>query len=194
MKNKNKYYKSNFSKPEVSHAKKKNSKKLDLMAIQPKVAIVMGSLTDYEVMKEAEEVFHFFSIPFHIEVVSAHRTPEKMFEFSKNAKLNGFEVIIAAAGGAAHLPGMVASLTTLPVIGVPVTVGGLKGLDALLSIVQMPKGVPVATVAIDNSYNSAILAIRILAGNDKKIEKKLLDFQNTQKLKVKEMNEKVKKK
>lgn len=194
MKNKNKYYKSNFSKPEVSQAKKKNSKKLDLMTIQPKVAIVMGSLTDYEVMKEAEEVFQFFSVPVHVEVVSAHRTPEKMFEFSKNAKLNGFEVIIAAAGGAAHLPGMVASLTTLPVIGVPVTVGGLKGLDALLSIVQMPKGVPVATVAIDNSYNSAILAIRILAGNDKKIEKKLLDFQNTQKLKVKEMNEKVKKK
>lgn len=167
--------------------------KLSLATLKPKVAIIMGSLTDYEALKEAESLFKFFSVPVHIEVVSAHRTPDKMYEFAKTAKSQGFEVIIAAAGGAAHLPGMVASLTTLPVIGVPITVGGLKGLDALLSIVQMPKGVPVATVAIDNSFNAALLAIRILSVNDKQTERKLVEYQDSQKIKVKDMNQKLRK-
>lgn len=168
------------------------AKKMQMVVVEPKVALIMGSLTDYESLKDAEEVFKHFAIPLHVEVVSAHRTPERMYEFAKGAKEKGFEVIIAAAGGAAHLPGMVASLTTLPVIGVPVTVGGLKGLDALLSIAQMPKGVPVATVAIDNSYNAAMLALRILARLDQKLDAKLVGFQQTQKLKVKEMNSKIK--
>lgn len=184
-----------FNTDSSAYAKNAKSKKtkLPLANIRPKVAIIMGSLTDYESLKEAESLFKFFSVPVHTEVVSAHRTPDKMYEFAKTAKSQGFEVIIAAAGGAAHLPGMVASLTTLPVIGVPITVGGLKGLDALLSIVQMPKGVPVATVAIDNSFNAALLAIRILSVNDKHIDRKLVEYQDSQKIKVKEMNQKLRK-
>lgn len=180
------------SKVYTKNAQNKKTK-LSLATLKPKVAIIMGSLTDYEALKDAESLFKFFSVPVHIEVVSAHRTPDKMYEFAKTAKSQGFEVIIAAAGGAAHLPGMVASLTTLPVIGVPITVGGLKGLDALLSIVQMPKGVPVATVAIDNSFNAALLAIRILSVNDKQTERKLVEYQDSQKIKVKDMNQKLRK-
>jgi 5-(carboxyamino)imidazole ribonucleotide mutase len=128
-----------------------------------RIAIIMGSQSDMPVMEEAGKVLEDQGVEYHMDIVSAHRTPEKMYEFAKNAKDRGFEVIIAGAGGAAHLPGMVASMTTLPVIGVPVQSKSLQGLDSLLSIVQMPKGIPVATVAINGAANAAILALRILA-------------------------------
>lgn len=154
-----------------------------------KVAIIMGSTTDLKVMKQAADVLKDFQISFHMEVVSAHRTPEKMIEFSKSAAEKGFSLIIAGAGGAAHLPGMVACLTTLPVIGVPIQVGKLKGIDALLSIAQMPKGIPVATVAIDNGANAGLLAARILGISNEKIQKRLLKSQKSQISKVKKMNQ-----
>lgn len=153
----------------------------------------MGSDSDLPIMKNAEKILSEFGVKSHLEVVSAHRTPERMFEFAKTAKQKGFHVIIAGAGGAAHLPGMVASLTVLPVIGVPVTVGKLKGLDALLSIAQMPKGIPVATVAVDNAANAGLLAVRILAVSDKTLTKKLEKHQTMQKIKVKKMNQNLKK-
>lgn len=126
-----------------------------------KVAVIMGSINDLEVMKEALEVLERFGIPYEARVVSAHRTPDFMYQFAREAE-GEFDVIIAGAGGAAHLPGMTASLTPLPVIGVPVPTRHLGGLDSLLSIVQMPRGTPVATVAIGNSANAAYLALRIL--------------------------------
>jgi 5-(carboxyamino)imidazole ribonucleotide mutase len=159
-----------------------------------KVAIIMGSETDYAVMEKAAEALREFKIPFHMEVVSAHRTPDQMFDFAKSAHSKGYGVIIAGAGGAAHLPGMVASLTTLPVIGVPIQVGKLQGLDALLSIAQMPKGIPVATVAVDNGANAGLLAARILGIQNEKITAKLKKFQKAQSLKVKIMNRNIKKK
>ncbi|WP_411824902.1 5-(carboxyamino)imidazole ribonucleotide mutase [Leptospira sp. 'Mane'] len=130
-----------------------------------KVAVIMGSHSDWETMKESCRLLEEFSVPYHKEIVSAHRSPDLMFEFAKNARGNGYSVIIAGAGGAAHLPGMVASLTTLPVLGVPVQSKALSGQDSLLSIVQMPKGVPVGTLAIGTSgaANAALLAIRILS-------------------------------
>lgn len=152
----------------------------------------MGSLTDYKAMSLAEKALEEFSIPYVTEIVSAHRTPEEMQEFAKSAHLKGLKVIIAGAGGAAHLPGMVASLTPLPVIGVPVTVNTLNGIDALLSIVQMPSGVPVATVGIDGAYNAGLLAVRILSSDSEKIMKKTIGFQRKQKAKVKMMNKKLK--
>ena len=158
-----------------------------------KVAIIMGSLTDYDVLKKSEAVLKEFGVKYHTEVVSAHRTPEKMVEFAKNAHEKGFQVIIAGAGGAAHLPGMVASLTPLPVIGVPITVGKLKGLDALLSIAQMPRGVPVACMAVDNADNAALLALRILALQDKKLHKLVMKRFDENKKKVKVMNLEIKK-
>jgi 5-(carboxyamino)imidazole ribonucleotide mutase len=138
-----------------------------------RVAIIMGSHSDSKVMRAAGDVLTEFAIPFEMKIVSAHRTPEFMQEFALAAETRGIRVIIAGAGGAAHLPGMVASLTTLPVIGVPVALSTLKGLDSLLSIAQMPKGVPVATMAIDNSHNAGLLAVRILALSDKTLSKKL---------------------
>ena len=120
----------------------------------PRIAIIMGSDSDLPIMQEAAKALQDFEINYHLEIVSAHRTPEKMFTFAKTAKKNGFQVLIAGAGGAAHLPGMVASLTTLPVIGVPVESKALKGMDSLLSIAQMPKGVPVATMSINGAYNA----------------------------------------
>ena len=156
------------------------------------VAIIMGSKTDWNSLEDAKNILTEFGISVHVEVVSAHRTPEKMQDFALNA-VNKYSLIIAAAGGAAHLPGMVASLTTLPVIGVPVTVGKLKGIDALLSIVQMPKGVPVATVAIDNSFNAGLLAARILSIGNSELTKKLEQFKMTQVKKVKTMNADLKK-
>ena len=152
----------------------------------------MGSLTDHKVMQAAEKALTEFGIKFKTEIVSAHRTPEEMQNFALNAYKNGFKVIIAGAGGAAHLPGMVASLTPLPVIGVPVSVNKLNGLDSLLSIVQMPSGVPVATMAIDNAYNAGLLAARILSTDSEKILKKTLAFRTKQKAKVKQMNKKIK--
>jgi 5-(carboxyamino)imidazole ribonucleotide mutase len=139
-----------------------------------KVGIIMGSDSDFEVMKNAAIVLKTLEIPFEIKVVSAHRTPERMVEYAKKARQRGIEVIIAGAGGAAHLPGMVASMTQLPVIGVPVKLKALDGLDALLSIVQMPGGVPVATVGINNSKNAGLLAARILGINDEKIYDQLV--------------------
>lgn len=127
-----------------------------------RVAIIMGSDSDFRYMKEAAQALEEMEIPFEIEVVSAHRTPARMAEFATTAEKRGLAVIIAGAGGAAHLPGMVAAHTHLPVIGVPVPHGPLQGEDALLSIVQMPKGVPVATVAIGNAYNAGLLAAQIL--------------------------------
>lgn len=129
----------------------------------PIVGIIMGSESDLEVMKPAAAIMDEFGIPFEIKVVSAHRTPDRLYEYSKNAHLRGLEVIIAGAGGAAHLPGMAASLTPLPVIGVPVRLKHLDGMDSLMSIVQMPSGVPVATVGINNAKNAGILAARILS-------------------------------
>jgi len=142
----------------------------------PKVAIIMGSKNDWEYMKEAYELLKSFDVEVEAKVVSAHRTPEYMFDFAKNAEKNGFEIIIAGAGGAAHLPGMVASLTTLPVIGVPIPSKHLNGLDSLLSIVQMPYGVPVATIAVGNAKNAALLALRILSIKYTELKKKLSEF------------------
>lgn len=157
-------------------------------SLPPEVAIIMGSQSDLKVMNEAGVALTDFGLHFHIEIVSAHRTPEKMVDFAKSAVNKGFKVIIAGAGGAAHLPGMIASLTPLPVIGVPVNVTSMNGLDALLSIVQMPKGVPVATVAVDNAYNAGLLAAKILAINDSALTKKLLAFTQKQKAKIAKMN------
>ncbi|MCL4323674.1 MAG: 5-(carboxyamino)imidazole ribonucleotide mutase [Candidatus Thermoplasmatota archaeon] len=128
-----------------------------------KVGVVMGSQSDYEVMKNACEVLRSFQIDCESKVVSAHRTPKMMYEFAEKASSRGIEVIIAGAGGAAHLPGMIAAISNLPVIGVPIMTTALKGIDSLLSIVQMPAGIPVATVAINNSKNAALLAVRILS-------------------------------
>ena len=130
---------------------------------QPLVAVVMGSDSDWTVMSSAANVLNDFGIPFEVEVLSAHRTPEKMIAFGKAAAGRGLKVIIAGAGGAAHLPGMLASVTSLPVVGVPVPLAKLDGMDSLLSIVQMPAGVPVATVSIGGATNAALLAVKILA-------------------------------
>lgn len=156
--------------------------------MKAKVAIIMGSDSDWETMSDAAEVLKELAIPHLVEVVSAHRTPDKMKSFTRDAEKNGIKVIIAGAGGAAHLPGMVASLTTLPVIGVPVKLKNLNGLDSLLSIVQMPKGVPVATMAIDNSYNAGLLAARIIGLQSKKLTADLKNYQKSLKKKVAVMN------
>ena len=141
----------------------------------PKVAIVMGSQSDYPVMKKCEEILKILRIKYETKIVSAHRTPNRMFAFSKTAVKNNFSVIIAGAGGSAHLPGMIAALSTLPVIGVPIETKKLKGLDSLLSIVQMPKGIPVGTVAIgeNGAFNAGLLAASIIALSDSQIKKKL---------------------
>ena len=140
------------------------------------VAIIMGSDSDWPVMEEAAKALESFGITFTADVVSAHRMPEEMVEFAKNAATKGYKVIIAGAGGAAHLPGMLASVTTLPVVGVPVPLGKLDGMDSLLSIVQMPAGIPVATVSIGGAKNAGILAARILSTSDKSLEQKLVDY------------------
>jgi phosphoribosylaminoimidazole carboxylase PurE protein len=140
-----------------------------------KVAIVMGSETDLPTMKAAGESLKKLGVEFEMSVVSAHRTPHEVAQFAEGARKRGIRVIIAGAGGAAHLPGMIASYTELPVIGVPVAIGALQGEDALLSIVQMPKGVPVATVAIGNSWNAGVLAAQILGAGGEKENKQLLD-------------------
>jgi 5-(carboxyamino)imidazole ribonucleotide mutase len=137
------------------------------------VAIIMGSDSDWPVMEDAAKALESFGISYTADVVSAHRMPEEMVEFAKSASAKGYKVIIAGAGGAAHLPGMVASLTTLPVIGVPVSLKNLEGMDSLLSIVQMPGGIPVATVGIDNAKNAGILAARIIGSSDASVAKKI---------------------
>jgi 5-(carboxyamino)imidazole ribonucleotide mutase len=143
---------------------------------KPLVAIVMGSDSDIPTMKQAAEVCKEFGVRYSIRVVSAHRTPLDMTNFGQNAQNMGYKVIIAGAGGAAHLPGMIAANTTLPVIGVPIQSKALNGLDSLLSIVQMPPGVPVATVAIGAGKNAGLLAIQILSLSDKDLEKKFLEY------------------
>jgi len=143
---------------------------------EPVVGIIMGSDSDWPTMKLAAEVCAEFGVPYEAKVVSAHRTPMDMAKYARTAHKRGLRVIIAGAGGAAHLPGMVASHTPLPVIGVPVESKALKGLDSLLSIVQMPTGVPVATVAIGNGRNAGLLAVKILATSDEKLRASLLKF------------------
>jgi 5-(carboxyamino)imidazole ribonucleotide mutase len=136
----------------------------------------MGSDSDWSVMSDAAQALKDFGIEYEVEVLSAHRTPERMIEWGKTAASRGIKVIVAGAGGAAHLPGMLASVTTLPVVGVPVPLGKLDGMDSLLSIVQMPAGIPVATVSIGGAKNAGILAARILSTSDKQLEKKLVDY------------------
>jgi len=150
------------------------------------VAIIMGSDSDWPIMKHAAEVLDDFNISYEAQVVSAHRTPDLMFKFAEESEKKGFQVIIAGAGGAAHLPGMVASKTTLPVLGVPVPSKHLEGHDSLLSIVQMPKGIPVATFAIGEpgSYNAGLFAVSLIAVNDKKTNQKLNEFRKDQVTKV----------
>jgi len=156
---------------------------------QPLVAIIMGSDSDWPVMKNAAQMLADFGVPYEARVVSAHRTPDLMFEFAESAVKNGYQVIIAGAGGAAHLPGMVAAKTTLPVLGVPVPSKHLQGQDSLLSIVQMPKGIPVATFAIGDAgaANAGLFAVSILANHDAVLAAKLTEFRSTQAAKVHNM-------
>src|SRR5688500_3707440 len=149
------------------------------MTDQPRVGIVMGSDSDWPVMEAAGEALDEFGIAHEADVLSAHRMPEEMLAWGKAAAGRGLQVIIAGAGGAAHLPGMLASVTPLPVIGVPVPLKHLDGLDSLLSIVQMPAGVPVATVAVGNARNAGLLAVRILAATDPALQERMLDFQQS---------------
>lgn len=159
---------------------------------KPVVGVVMGSDSDWNVMSEAAAALKEFGIEFEVEVLSAHRTPERMVEWGKAAAGRGIKVIIAGAGGAAHLPGMLASVTTLPVIGVPVPLARLDGMDSLLSIVQMPAGIPVATVSIGGAKNAGILAARIIGAFDSALEQKLAAFAQNLKDQVAEKNEKLK--
>ena len=147
------------------------------MTTDPRVGIVMGSDSDWPVMKAAAEACEEFGVPFEADVVSAHRMPDEMLAYGRGAAERGLAVIIAGAGGAAHLPGMLASVTPLPVIGVPVPLQHLDGMDSLLSIVQMPSGVPVATVAVGNARNAGLLAVRILGASDADLRQRMLDFQ-----------------
>ena len=158
----------------------------------PLVGVVMGSDSDWSVMSDAAQSLKEFGIEYEVEVLSAHRTPEKMIEWGKAAASRGIKVIIAGAGGAAHLPGMLASVTTLPVIGVPVSLSKLDGMDSLLSIVQMPGGIPVATVSIGGAKNAGILAARILGTNDPVLEKKLIEYGQSLASLVAEKNEQLK--
>lgn len=156
--------------------------------MKPLVAIIMGSTSDLPVMEKAARFFDEMEIPFEINALSAHRTPQEVEAFAKNARERGIKVIIAAAGMAAHLPGVIASMTTLPVIGVPIN-SSLDGLDALLAIVQMPPGIPVATVGIDGSLNAAILALQILSTDNADLQNKLADYKNSLKSKIVKANQ-----
>ena len=152
-----------------------------------KVSIVMGSQSDFKTMKLCQKVLKLLNIKFETKIISAHRTPDRMFDYAKKAKKNNIAVIIAGAGGSAHLPGMISALTSLPVLGVPIESKKLKGLDSLLSIAQMPKGIPVGTLAIgeDGAINSALLAASIIAINDNKVKKNLENWRTTQSKSVK---------
>src|SRR3954451_16387417 len=143
----------------------------------PQVGIVMGSDSDWPVMRAAATALEEFGVPYEADVISAHRMPEEMLAYGKDAAGRGLKVVIAGAGGAAHLPGMLASVTPLPVIGVPVPLENLDGLDSLLSIVQMPAGVPIATVAVGNARNAGLLAVRILAASDEALRQQMVEFQ-----------------
>lgn len=160
----------------------------------PQVGIIMGSQSDLAIMNAAAEILQKFNIPYEIDIVSAHRTPDKMFDYAKSAVDRGLKVIIAGAGGAAHLPGMVASLTPLPVIGVPVkSSNSIDGWDSLLSIVQMPNGVPVATVAVNAAQNAGILAVQIIGSHDRAVLNKLAVFKDELKEKVNKSSDDIKK-
>ena len=149
------------------------------------VGIIMGSQSDLAIMQQAADFLKSLDIPYELTVVSAHRTPERMFEYAKTAKERGLKVIIAGAGGAAHLPGMVASCTTLPVIGVPIlSSNSIDGWDSVLSILQMPSGIPVATVALNGAMNAGILAAKIIGSSDEKVAEKLQQYQDSLKEKV----------
>ena len=161
-------------------------------AATPLVGVVMGSDSDWNVMREASELLEEFGVAHEVEVVSAHRTPEKMIAYGKAAAGRGLKVIIAGAGGAAHLPGMLASVTTLPVVGVPVPLSRLDGLDSLLSIVQMPAGVPVATVSIGGARNAGLVAVKILATADAALSTALADYASSLAALVEEKNERLK--
>jgi 5-(carboxyamino)imidazole ribonucleotide mutase len=155
---------------------------LGILMQKPLVGIIMGSQSDWETMKEAADILQALEVPHEVKIISAHRTPERMFSYAKAAKDNGLKIIIAGAGGAAHLPGMVASLTTLPVLGVPVQSKALSGQDSLLSIVQMPKGIPVGTLAIGSAgaANAGILAAQILAAFDAGLSGRVENFRQAQ--------------
>lgn len=158
-----------------------------------KVAIIMGSISDMPVMKDAVEILQQFGIETEVDIVSAHRTPEKLFDFSQNAHSRGISVIIAGAGGAAHLPGMVASMSPLPVIGVPVkSSNSIDGWDSVLSILQMPGGVPVATVALNGAKNAGILAAQIIGSHDKNVLDKIIAYKESLRNAVNEASEKLK--
>jgi len=157
----------------------------------PLVGVIMGSASDFPTMDLACKVLSDFGVPYETEVVSAHRTPERMVEYAKTARSRGLKVIIAGAGGAAHLPGMTASLTTLPVIGVPIQTETLNGIDSLHSIVQMPSGIPVATVAIGGAANAALLAIQMLGINDALLAEKLEEHRESLRSAVSEMNQQI---
>lgn len=159
---------------------------------KPLVGIIMGSDSDLPVMKQAGDILNEFDVPFEVMITSAHRTPELMASYSKSAYKRGIKVIIAGAGGSAHLPGMSAAYSPLPVIGVPVESKALKGLDSLLSIVQMPYGVPVATVAINNAKNAGLLAVSILSTSDKELLEKMIKFKNKIKKESLNKNKKLK--
>lgn len=166
------------------------------LARGPLVGIIMGSDSDWPVMERAHAILNEFGVAHEVRVLSAHRTPQEMLDYAKTAAARGLKVLIAGAGGAAHLPGMLASATSLPVLGVPVNITAYDGIDAFLSIVQMPKGVPVATVAIDNSANAALLAVRILAtGSDAfavRLQGSLARFKKSSVKKVKQADRKLK--
>ncbi|MEY3326861.1 MAG: 5-(carboxyamino)imidazole ribonucleotide mutase [Actinomycetota bacterium] len=156
------------------------------------VAIVMGSDSDWKIMQQAQQILGEFGVEAEVEVLSAHRTPEKMIAWGKAAADRGVKVIIAGAGGAAHLPGMLASVTSLPVVGVPVSLNHLDGMDSLLSIVQMPAGVPVATVSIDGAKNAGLLALKILGTEDRDLQKKLDNYREELQKLVEEKNQNLK--
>jgi len=158
---------------------------------KPLIGIIMGSDSDLPVMSAAAQICEAFGIAFELDIVSAHRTPEKLVEYSKSAESRGLKVIIAGAGGAAHLPGMVASETVLPVIGVPVRSSSLDGMDSLLSIVQMPGGVPVATVAINGAKNAGILAAQIIGASDVPLREKIAAYKTKMKNEVEQKSEKL---
>lgn len=153
-----------------------------MSANQPQIAIVMGSKSDWATMQEATQILDTLQLPYHVEIVSAHRTPNKLFTFAENAQQNGYKIIIAGAGGAAHLPGMIAAKTLVPVLGVPVKSSMLSGVDSLYSIVQMPKGIPVGTLAIGpaGAANAGLLAAQILAAWDGELRSRLQAFRENQ--------------
>ena len=159
--------------------------------MEPIVSVIMGSTSDLPVMEKAAEILNEFRIPFEMNALSAHRTPEEVEKFSKNAADRGIKVIIAAAGMAAHLPGVIASMTSVPVIGVPIK-ASLEGLDSILSILQMPPGIPVATVGINAAQNAAILAAQIIATGDKEVMKEVVKYKESLKKKIVQANEELK--